>query len=508
MALDDSELRDLRLDPEMVRSVAAAESSFGLAYLKVGRLAAAGTLLTSAACHFALVDSAKSVEAFTDAVDAFRGLRHAFAIVPAAASGDARLIDTALRAPRHDELRLRMELRLGEERDPAAVAAQESGVEDGSNVDPSDDEYAAYALGEVLRGVLSQEAVPPQDDTSIVDLVDLVDIPDRPLWSGLVTASELQELFEELQHDGFSERGANVLSRAATALAVYQRDDFHWSNLVGPPVYAVEVLALSQLLIGDHSERVDRYPASIARPLRLAASLRAVTSDAEGEPEADDTPSQVLLTAWEQLEAAVLLLATRTRSHAEEDLFPRVRADLASLQNNGLIRADTLAAVSRLEELYSRVADGTHKPTSGEATVYAESMTQLSAELRAQAATADAPLAELMQRWRTFSPQNAPTIDRIVAGLAERGYRLVPSRSLRGGPGRTYMRALAPDGSNLGYLNSTTFTFVAARGLPSIQGLPVNPRSGRYPNLPLSAPGAADAILAVAEEYWRSAWSS
>ena len=66
------------------------------------------------------------------------------------------------------------------------------------------------------------------------------------------------------------------------------------------------------------------------------------------------------------------------------------------------------------------------------------------------------------------------------------------------------MRTLAPDGKNVGYLHSTSFSFVAARHVPSELQSPQVVRSGRYPYLSLDAPGAADTVLAAAQEYRRS----
>ncbi len=499
MAFNPDDLASLRLDVDVIQRVAAIESNFGLAYMQEGRLAAAGTLLTSAACHFALIDSSRSVETFGRAVDAYWRLGHNFAIIAAIASGDERLLRHALQAPRHNQIRLRFHR---EDEKPSPRESHEREPQDELLAAPSDDEYAACALGEVFRVIWSEDALGLRENGALANLVEELEIPDRPLWSGLITAYELVELCREVEREGFSQRGEVVLSRAEEALSVYQSDDFHWSNLVGPPVYAVEVLALSQLMIGATGERVSRYPASIARSLRLAVDLRAVTSPDRELDGPGGAAASELLTAWEEIQDAMSGLASRIRDQDPGVDRRSPRTDLASLQDAGLIEPESVAAVSRLEALQSRVAKGTHDPTPSEAAAYADSAAELTAAFSAQAAAAGAGLSDLMQRWRTYSPQNKRALDRIVAGLAKRGYMLRPSQPRSGGrPVRTYVRTLAPNGKNIGYLNSTTFLFVAAQDVASVRSSPDIARSGRYPAIPLDAPSAVETILAAADEY-------
>lgn len=112
---------------------------------------------------------------------------------------------------------------------------------------------------------------------------------------------------------------------------------------------------------------------------------------------------------------------------------------------------------------------------------------------------ADGAVDELVQRWVNYKPNNAENIRAAVKSLRAFGYTLALSEPRSSAAGsRTYLRALRPDGLNIGYLNSTSFAFVGAAAL--VQDAPgIHP--GRYPYIPWSEPGSIELVVNIANQF-------
>jgi hypothetical protein len=116
----------------------------------------------------------------------------------------------------------------------------------------------------------------------------------------------------------------------------------------------------------------------------------------------------------------------------------------------------------------------------------------------------DVGVEDLTRRWISFAPSNAEAIRAVMRALAGLGYTLALPASRSGGGARTYLRALRPDGANLGYANSASFTFVGSAGIA--EGRP-GVESGdehRYPVVRWSTPGAVERVLDIALDYLRA----
>ena len=121
---------------------------------------------------------------------------------------------------------------------------------------------------------------------------------------------------------------------------------------------------------------------------QLAAAEETAAAAVEGEPrpepetepsplllEAEQNPSFVVISAWEQLSASLrragewLELAPITLRSA------KMTAEL--LRQSRWVNDEFVQAVDELRNLRNRVAHGQHKPTPGEAVTYAETANEL-----------------------------------------------------------------------------------------------------------------------------------
>lgn len=114
--------------------------------------------------------------------------------------------------------------------------------------------------------------------------------------------------------------------------------------------------------------------------------------------------------------------------------------------------------------------------------------------------TEDADVDKLVKRWVNHKPQNSEQIRSVVKALRHLGYALKVSEPRSSGAGsRTYLRALRGDGANVGYMNSTSFSFVGAsemaKGERHVQD------SARYPYIKWAAPGAIETVVNIAHRF-------
>jgi hypothetical protein len=99
--------------------------------------------------------------------------------------------------------------------------------------------------------------------------------------------------------------------------------------------------------------------------------------------QAEENPSYVVLTSWEQLTGALADLAGAMSTDKHRP--PRTRAPgalLTWLERHGPLTKSTTNAIHSLRDLRNQVAHGQHNPTPGEALAYAELAIDTANEIR------------------------------------------------------------------------------------------------------------------------------
>lgn len=255
---------ELGLDHQTVLSVARAERSFGRAYAANGRPRAAGTLLTAAGTHYALVDAETASACLQESAHVYAGMRHPFGMVTAAASGNLDLCRALAVAP--------WVLRLANELTEEALDLERPrDLEDVNFVEPAPEADPIQGISGLLllHTLLGVEGQAAPALPALFAAFDQAVPPQAPAWSGPATYATLGQVLREVAQRVVDPPSAHRLLEAfAEGQAGARQDGYHWQEMSGPPPFPVELLAVSQLLLVD-----SRPPNWVPRELRTALDL-------------------------------------------------------------------------------------------------------------------------------------------------------------------------------------------------------------------------------------------